>query len=90
MHVSVSPANPIRYPSDPPLPGPHGQHYNLPGPIGPHQYRLMRVLWTSRGDCLSAGASSGIDHLALLVRVGLLTRTEDAPLDQAWALSGRG
>ncbi|MEP7026471.1 MAG: hypothetical protein ABJB47_22260 [Actinomycetota bacterium] len=50
--------------------------------------RVLRVLWTSR-NCLEPNASLGIDHITLQVRVGLLTRSEDVSLQQAWALTGK-
>jgi hypothetical protein len=61
----------------------HRVGYALPGPIPPHQTRLLRVLWTS-AICLSKGESTGFDQLFLRVQVGWFTRTELIP-QQAWA-----
>ncbi len=59
----------------------------LPGVIPPHQFRMLRVLWTFTA-CLMVGGSQGMDTIALRVRVGSFTRTEVVPLDQSWDLSG--
>lgn len=89
MHIGVSPDDWIRFPGQPPLPGPHQMRYRLPGVIGPHRQQLMRVLWTSRANCLDQGSDLAMDHIALQVRVGLLTRTENIQLTEAFDLSGR-
>jgi hypothetical protein len=62
-------------------------HWDLPGSIPPHSYRLLRILWTSR-VCNTPGGSTIIQDLAIRVRVGLITRTEDLQLQTAWAITG--
>ncbi len=57
------------------------------GAIPPHSERLLRILWTSR-ICNSPGGSTIIQDVILRVRVGLITRTEDVPLGNAWAITG--
>jgi hypothetical protein len=60
----------------------------LPASIPPHQYRLLRISWTS-AICLEGnGSASGIDTLYLRVRVGWFTRTDIIPLPMAFALAG--
>jgi hypothetical protein len=86
MQVSVSAEDPDsvgHYPTSPAL------HFTLPGSIPPHQTRILRVLWTSARDCLSPDSQQSIDDLMLKVRIGLVTRTEDMPLPQAWGLAGK-
>ena len=62
-------------------------HWDLPGSIPPHSYRLLRILWTSR-ICNCPGGSTIIQDVTLRVRVGLITRTEDLQLQTAWAITG--
>ena len=62
-------------------------HWDLPGTIPPHSYRLLRILWTSR-VCNTPGGSTIIQDVTLRVRVGLITRTEDFQLGNAWAITG--
>jgi hypothetical protein len=62
-------------------------HWDLPGTIPPHSYRLLRILWTSR-VCNMPGGSTIIQDVTLRVRVGLITRTEDFQLGNAWAITG--
>jgi hypothetical protein len=70
------------YPRDP-----RAVRYSLPGDIPPHQWRALRVMWTSN-ECLSKGGANIMDRVILRVRVGWNTRTETIPLNQAYALSG--
>jgi hypothetical protein len=62
-------------------------HWDLPGSVPPHSYRLLRILWTSR-VCNTPGGSTIIQDVTLRVRVGLITRTEDFQLGNAWAITG--
>jgi hypothetical protein len=66
---------------------PRTTHYGLPGTIPPHQFRILRLLWTG-APCLQVGGSEGIDQLVLRVRMGLLTRTEVVMLGQGYFVSG--
>jgi hypothetical protein len=61
--------------------------YSAPGVIPPHSYRFVRVTWTSN-VCLEKGGSTIFSDIPLRVRVGLITKTEDLPLNQAFALAG--
>jgi hypothetical protein len=61
--------------------------WSRPGTIPPHSYRVIRVLWTSH-ECLDPGGQVGVDNVALRVRVGIITRTENIPLSFTWALAG--
>jgi hypothetical protein len=70
------------YPGDP-----HSVRYGLPGDIPPHQWRALRVTWTS-SSCLENGTTSGMDQLVLRVRIGWSVRTETIPLGWEYALSG--
>jgi hypothetical protein len=63
------------------------RYNSLPGDIPPHQWRALRVMWTS-SSCLDKGAASGMDQLVLRVRIGWGIRTETIPLGWEWALSG--
>jgi hypothetical protein len=66
--------------------------FALPGVIPPHSARLVHVSWIS-DMCYGAGAGGGpgsgiiVDHITLEVRVGLITKTEDIPLQQAFELT---
>jgi hypothetical protein len=62
-------------------------HWDRPGSIPPHSYRLLRILWTSR-VCNTPDGSTSIQDVTLRVRVGLITRTEDFQLGNAWAITG--
>jgi hypothetical protein len=57
-----------------------------PGSIPPHSIRFVHLVWTSR-FCM-AGGELIINDVALRVRVGVVTRTEDIPLNQAFAMTG--
>jgi hypothetical protein len=60
---------------------PHAVSYRASGPIPPHSYRWVRVLWRSAHCYLNAaGGSQGTSDLRLNVRVGWITRIEDIPL----------
>jgi hypothetical protein len=60
----------------------------VPGPIPPHSYRVIRVLWTS-DTCQDPGGSLGFTSVALRVRVGLFTRTENIPFfNTAFVITG--
>jgi len=61
--------------------------WDLPGTIPPHSVRVLRVLWTP-DMCMTPGGAAGTSKLLLRVRVGLITRTEDIPLEVVWTLSG--
>lgn len=61
--------------------------FTLPGTIPPHQLRLLRLTWIS-DSCQERGATIVTDQLALRVRVGWFTRTEQVPLGQGWGLAG--
>ena len=63
--------------------------YTLPGFIPPHSVRQVHVSWTSN-LCWGGQGEMGIDSITLQVRVGVLTRTEDIRLQQAFALIGPG
>ena len=59
------------------------------GPAGHHTAaleRLLRILWTFGLN--SPGGSTIIQDMILRVRVGLITRTEDLQLGNAWAITG--
>jgi len=61
--------------------------WDRPGTIPPHAYRDLRILWTSR-ICNNPGGSTIITDVTVRVRVGLITRTEDLQLGDAWAITG--
>lgn len=65
-----------------------GVRFVLPGVIPPHQYRVIRVLWTSIVCLEGTGTAEGTDELALRVRIGLITRIEIIPLNEGWYVSG--
>jgi hypothetical protein len=65
-----------------------GVRFVLPGVIPPHQYRVVRVLWTSIVCEEGKGSATGTDELALRVRIGLITRIEVIPLGQGWYVAG--
>jgi hypothetical protein len=67
---------------------PQDKRYGLPSDIPPHQYRALRVLWTS--GCIVKGGSVGITELILKVRVGWTIRTETVVLDQGFYMAGTG
>jgi hypothetical protein len=62
-------------------------YYASPGVIPPHSARLVQVFWTS-DECFGAGGGIIIDHITLQVRVGVVTRTEHIPLQDAFELTG--
>jgi hypothetical protein len=68
---------------------PHWVRYRIGGPIPPHSYRWVRVLWRSY-YCFQEGAGSsfGYSDLLLRVRVGLITRTEEIQLPTELAVGG--
>jgi hypothetical protein len=70
------------YPRDP-----RSARYSLPGDIPPHQWRALRVMWTS-DDCLQEGGANIMDRVILRVRIGWRIRTETILLNQAYALTG--
>jgi hypothetical protein len=66
---------------------PHWVSYRIGGPIPPHSYRWVRVLWRSAHCYLeAAGGSQGTTDLLLRVRVGWITRIEDVPLTAEFAV----
>jgi hypothetical protein len=61
--------------------------YRIGGPIPPHSYRWVRVLWRSYYCYLNGvGSSQGTSDLLLRVRVGGITRTEDIQLPMEFAV----
>jgi hypothetical protein len=62
-----------------------GTRWTMPASIPPHSSRLLRVLWTF-SDCGDIGRQIVFQDVVLRVRVGLITRTEDIQMDQAWGL----
>ena len=67
---------------------PHVVSYRTGGPIPPHSYRWVRVLWRSDRCYLEgAGAGQGTSDLRLRVRVGWITRTEDIQLPAEFAVA---
>jgi len=67
---------------------PHTVSYREGGPIPPHSYRWIRVLWRSAHCYLNAaGGSQGTSDLLLRVRVGWITRTEDVQLGAEYAVA---
>ncbi|MDR2988312.1 MAG: hypothetical protein LBV34_26105 [Nocardiopsaceae bacterium] len=67
---------------------PHAVSYRAGGPIPPHSYRWVRVLWRSAHCYLNAaGGSQGTSDLRLRVRVGWITRTEDVSLGAEYAVA---
>jgi hypothetical protein len=82
-HIGVSTTFTIRQ-----LGEPHVMSYREGGPIPPHSYRWIRVLWRSAHCYLNAaGGSQGTSDLRLRVRVGWSTRTEDVPLNAEYAVA---
>lgn len=66
---------------------PHWVSYRLGGPIPPHSYRWVRVLWRSEHCYLNAvGGGQGTSELVLRVRVGWITRTEGIQLPTQFTL----
>jgi hypothetical protein len=67
---------------------PHWVSYRLDGgPIPPHSYRWVRVLWRSYHCYLNAvGGGQGTNQMLLRVRVGWITRTEDIQLPTQFTL----
>jgi hypothetical protein len=81
--IGVSTAGTVRQMGEP-----HAVSYRTGGPIPPHSYRWIRVLWRSAHCYLeAAGGSQGTSDLQLRVRVGWITRTEDIPLSAEYAVS---
>jgi hypothetical protein len=67
---------------------PRAVSYRTGGPIPPHSYRWVRVLWRSAHCYLNAaGGSQGTSDLLLRVRVGWITRTEDVRLPAEFAVA---
>ena len=67
---------------------PHAVSYREGGPIPPHSYRWVRVLWRSAHCYLNAaGGWQGTSDLRLRVRVGWITRTEDIQLPAEYAVA---
>jgi hypothetical protein len=63
-------------------------HYRLPEVIPPHQWRVIRVIWTNPPCLPGGGAEGSMDTFVLTVRVGLFERTEAVPFFQAYGVSG--
>ena len=67
---------------------PHAVSYRAGGPVPPHSYRWVRVLWRSAHCYLNAaGGSQGTTDLRLRIRIGWITKTEDIPLQAEWAVA---
>ena len=65
----------------------HDLKYRIGGPIPPHSYRWVRVLWRSYYCYLNGvGSSQGTSDLLLRVRVGRITQTEDVQLPAEFAV----
>jgi hypothetical protein len=63
--------------------------YLSPGVIPPHSFRYVRVSWTSNVCLVGNGSETWFGDIPLLVRVGVITRTEDVNLDgENFALAG--
>jgi hypothetical protein len=77
MGVSVSTEDPYRIGESP---FSRDLRFTRPGSIPPHQDRTLGVRWTSL-NCYGPHTSYGLDQLALRVRVGPFTRSENVPLD---------
>lgn len=54
--------------------------------IPPHQYRILRVLWTSPRSWICDGCVASQGAVTLAVRVGWVIRTEDVTLPYAFAV----
>jgi len=67
---------------------PHSVSYRVGGPIPPHSFRWVRVLWRSAHCYLASGGWQGTSDIRLRVRVGWITRTEDIPLGAMIAVAG--
>ena len=61
--------------------------WSSPGSIPPHSFRLLRVVWKT-GVCLGPRTEASINELSLKVRVGIITRTQEFPLQYTWTLAG--
>ncbi len=80
--IAVSTTGTIQESGDPYL-----VSYRAVGPIPPHSYRWVRVLWRSSHCYLNAaGGTQGTSDLRLRVRVGWITRTEDVQLGAEFAV----
>jgi hypothetical protein len=67
---------------------PYAVHYTIGGPIPPHSYRWVRVMWQSYHCYLGAGATQGVSALTVLVQLGWFTRTENIQLPTTLAVGG--
>jgi hypothetical protein len=67
-----------------------GRDYVSPGVIPPHSYRFVKVSWTSE-ICLGKDGGENITtDIWLRVRVGVISRTEDVPFNEAFVVTGGG
>jgi hypothetical protein len=63
--------------------------YLSPGVIPPHSFRVVHLSWTTE-MCQGPDGENITSEVLLRVRVGVITRTEDVGINQAFALAGRG
>jgi hypothetical protein len=63
--------------------------YLSPGVIPPHSFRVVHLSWTTE-MCPGPYGETITTEVLLRVRVGVITRTEDVGIGQAFALAGRG
>ncbi len=63
--------------------------YVSPGVIPPHSFRRLLVSWTSE-ICPGNGGENITTDILLRVRVGMITRTEDLSLNEAFVVTGDG
>lgn len=61
--------------------------YRSPGVIPPHSFRFVHVSWASQ-MCPSNLGEVIVTDIELQIRVGVITRTEDLSLNQAFAVTG--
>ena len=63
--------------------------YLSPGVIPPHSFRYVHVSWTSHVCLVGNGSETWFGDIPLLVRVGVITKTEDVYLNgENFALAG--
>jgi hypothetical protein len=63
-------------------------HWSATGSVPPHSVRALRVLWDSNLCWIPGTPPQSIQDIALTVRVGSVTRTEDIRLFDAVGLAG--
>lgn len=62
-------------------------HYLSPGVIPPHSFRVVHLTWTT-GVCPSSDGETIVSDIWLRVRIGVINRTEDVGINQAFAIAG--